>query len=98
MELQRWYGYNKPDMPTMSQLSFQDVIHRSPIDVPRAALCFAREIAYPEQDDQHYLSRIDDLCGAARAHLSPFQSLTEQAEALSDFLFIQQRFQGNSLY
>jgi regulator of sirC expression with transglutaminase-like and TPR domain len=82
----------------MSEPTFQDVIHRSPIDVPWAALCFGREIAYPDLDVQHYRSRIDQLCQAARAQLSPFVSLAEQAEALSDYLFIQQRFQGNSAY
>ena len=80
----------------MSELSFLDVIQRPQIDVPWAALCFAREIAYPELDIQYYRSRIDNLCQAARAQLSPFVSLTEQAETLSEFLFIQERFQGNS--
>jgi regulator of sirC expression with transglutaminase-like and TPR domain len=80
----------------MSEFSFLDAIHRSPIAVPWAALCFAREIAYPELDVQHYQYQLDDLCQSARARLSPFQSSTEQAEALSDFLFTQQRFRGNS--
>jgi regulator of sirC expression with transglutaminase-like and TPR domain len=82
----------------MNEPSFSDLIHSFPIDVPWAALCFAREIAYPELDVQHYRSRIDDLCQAARAQLSPFVSLAEQAETLSDYIFIQQRFQGNSAY
>ena len=82
----------------MTESTFRDQITRSPIDVPHAALCFAREIAYPELDVQHYRLQIDSLCQAARAQLFPFLSLTEQAEALSDFLFIQQRFQGNSAY
>ena len=80
----------------MSEISFFDAIHRSPIDVPWAALCFAREIAYPELDVQHYRYQIDNLCQSARAQLSPFLSTAEQAEALSDFLFTQQRFRGNS--
>jgi len=80
----------------MSDISFFDAIHRSPIDVPWAALCFAREIAYPELDVQHYQYQLEDLCQSVRAQLSPIQSTAEQAEALSDFLFTQQRFRGNS--
>jgi len=80
----------------LTESTFRDQITCSPIDVPHAALCFAREIAYPELDVQHYRSRLDNLCQAARAQLSRFLPLTEQADALSDFLFTQQRFQGNS--
>jgi regulator of sirC expression with transglutaminase-like and TPR domain len=79
----------------LAESTFRDQISRSPIDVPHAALCFAREIAYPELDVQHYRLRIDHITQAARAQLSPFLPVTGQAEALSDFLFIQQRFQGN---
>lgn len=82
----------------MSEPSFKDVIQMSPIDVPWAALCFAREIAYPELDIQHYRLQLDSLCQAARAQLSPFPSLVEQAKGLSDFLFSQQRFRGNSAF
>lgn len=80
----------------MREYAFLEAIHRSPIDVPWAALCFAREIAYPELDVQGYQYQIDNLCQSARAQLSPSQSLAEQAESVSDFLFIQQRFRGNS--
>ncbi len=80
----------------MRDFSFLEAIHRSPIDTPWAALCFAREIAYPELDVQDYRYQIDGLCQAARAQLSPFPSVAEQAESLSDFLFAQQRFRGNS--
>ncbi len=85
-----------PGNLSMSEFSFLDAIHRSPIDVPLAALCFAREIAYPALDVQHYQYQLDDLCQSARVQLSPFLSTAEQAEALSDFLFTQQRFRGNS--
>lgn len=79
----------------MTEITFQDQIKRSPINVIHAALCFAREIAYPELDVEHYLLRIDHLTQAAREQLPPFLPVREQAEALSDFLFIQKRFQGN---
>jgi len=80
----------------MRDFSFLEAIHRSPLEVLWAALCFAREIAYPELDVEDYRYQIDKLCLSARAQLSPFLSTAEQAEALSDFLFTQQRFRGNS--
>lgn len=80
----------------MTISTFQDVIHAEPIDVPRAALCFAREIAYPELDVDAHLTRLDGLANAAWFHILPQHSLAEQAEALADFLFIQERFQGNA--
>jgi len=80
----------------MPEFTFQDEIALSPIHLPRAALCFAREITYPDLDVAAYLERLEALAAQARAQLSPTHSLAEQAEALSDFLFIQQRLRGNS--
>jgi regulator of sirC expression with transglutaminase-like and TPR domain len=80
----------------MPETTFQDEIAQETIHLPRAALCFAREIAYPDLELEIYLERLEGLAGQARAQLSPAHSLAEQAEALSDFLFIQQRLSGNS--
>jgi regulator of sirC expression with transglutaminase-like and TPR domain len=79
----------------LAETSFQEQIKRSPIDVLHAALCCAREVAYPELDIEHYRSRIDQLALAARGQLSGFMPMSEQAAALSNFLFSQQGFQGN---
>lgn len=97
MDARRMVIISPGDM-TMSTISFREAILRTPIDIPLAALCFAREIAYPALDIQQSMLQIEQMSQAARARLSPFPSLTEQAEALSDFLFIQQRFKGNSAY
>ncbi len=80
----------------MTKLTFEDVISSGEIDVPLAALCFAREIAYPELDIESYLARLDSLANAAWHIISPEHSFAEQADELADFLFIQERFHGNA--
>lgn len=82
----------------MSDFSFQAEINRPQINIPQAMLCLAREIAYPELDIPHYLNLLAELCQAASHSIPTHLSNSERAEALSDFLFIQQRFQGNSAY
>ncbi len=79
----------------MDERTFNDEIQSPEINVPRAALLFAREIAYPDLDVEVWLGYLDDLADAGRAFLQPSQSVIEQAEALGDFLFVHERFQGN---
>lgn len=83
-------------MDEMSQQAFAALINAEPINVPRAALHFAREIAYPKLDVEQALLRIDDLAEAGQSFIPSRQSHIEQAEALVDFLFIRERFRGNS--
>lgn len=80
----------------MTRLTFEDAISSGETDVPLAALCFAREIAYPKMDVESCLARLDTLANAAWHIISPDHSFVEQAEALADFLFIQERFRGNA--
>jgi len=80
----------------MTRHTFAAEIKTDPIIVPRAALLFAREIAYPGLDIQAAMLRIDALAESARAHLLDHQPAIEQAEALVDFLFIRNRFRGNT--
>jgi regulator of sirC expression with transglutaminase-like and TPR domain len=80
----------------MTKLTFEDAISSGEIDVPLAALCFAREIAYPRLDIERHLGRLDTLANAAWRIISPEHSVAEQAEALADFLFIQERLRGNA--
>ena len=42
----------------MSDWHFGLEIKRRPVNLPRAALCFAREIAYPNLDITAYLERL----------------------------------------
>jgi regulator of sirC expression with transglutaminase-like and TPR domain len=80
----------------MDDLTFADEIQSEPINVPRAALRLAKEIAYPDLDVATELERLDELAESARAFLSFYQTTIEQAESLGDFLFVQERFQGNA--
>lgn len=79
----------------MPEMTFADEIAASAINLPRAALRLAKAIAYPDLDIAECLNRIGDLVVSARAFTSAAGSNIEKAEALSDFLFIQQGFHGN---
>lgn len=79
----------------MNILSFQQEINQPTIDIPRAALQYARSIAYPFISVDDYLRRLDHMADAARPRLARVKSLEEKAEALSEFLFDENNFQGN---
>lgn len=76
-------------------MTFADELSASPVDLTRAALRLAKAAAYPELDIAEYLNRLSDLVASARDFTSAAGSGVEKAEALADFLFIQQGFQGN---
>jgi regulator of sirC expression with transglutaminase-like and TPR domain len=80
----------------MAERTFQDEIHQEPIHLPRAALRFARELAYPGLEVEVYLDRLDRLAEAGRQACAPAGSPREHAEALADFLFDRSGFQGNT--
>ena len=79
----------------MNSLTFLQEINQPTINVPRAALRFARDIAYPTLAIEHYLAQIGRLAEDARPHLARSSSLEERADALSDFLFFKNDFRGN---
>ncbi|MDX1437153.1 MAG: tetratricopeptide repeat protein [Anaerolineales bacterium] len=79
----------------MSVLRFQDEVHHKPLDVSRAALSFAQEIAYPRLDVEHYLDELDNLTRAARAAVPNHSPIVERAISLGEFLFVKEGFQGN---
>lgn len=79
----------------MYEPTFNDEIRRTPIDLPRAALRFARGIAYPKLDVGDYINRLDQMAETARRWLAPVHTHIEQAETLADFLFTHLEFQGN---
>ena len=80
----------------MEPPSFASEISTEPINLSRATLCYAREIAYPNLDVDAYLQRIEMLAETARRHVAAQISTAEQAEALSDYLFVEERFRGNT--
>lgn len=75
--------------------TFQEEISRPTINVPRAALCFARSLAFPILDVDLYLSRLDALADAVRPSIEDKKTLSERVDALSDFLFYKNEFSGN---
>lgn len=77
------------------EITFQEEISRPTINIPRAALCFARSLAFPILDVDLYLSRLDALADAARPEVERANSLAERVEALSDFLFFRREFAAN---
>ena len=79
----------------MDGLTFLQEINQPTINVPRAALRFARDIAYPALAIDQYLARIESLAEAARPHIVNGKTLNERAESLSDFLFYQKDYRGN---
>jgi len=59
-----------------------------------AALLIAQE-EYPDLDRGRYLRQLDDLAGAARSRIERETSPYGVANALSDYLFDDQKFRGN---
>jgi regulator of sirC expression with transglutaminase-like and TPR domain len=80
---------------SIEDTAFQEELNQTAINVPRAALAFARSIAYPNLDIPFYLSRLDALAETARPRVSEAKTLAERVDALSDFLFYKQNFRGN---
>ncbi|HZD55711.1 MAG TPA: transglutaminase-like domain-containing protein [Anaerolineales bacterium] len=79
----------------MTELTFRDEINRNPINIPRAALCFAKEIAYPGLEVGQYLAQLEQLASTARREIPPEASIRERAELLADLLFQEIGFRGN---
>lgn len=79
----------------MTELTFRDEINLDPINIPRAALRFAKEIAYPDLEVEHYLVQLEKLAATARREMPPQVSIRDQAEFLASLLFREIGFQGN---
>lgn len=79
----------------MDEFSFRDELQQSPINLTRAALRFAQEIAYPELDLYAYLARLDHLSSSVRRFLDLEAPVETQADMVADFLFRQLGFAGN---
>ncbi len=76
-------------------LSFRDELNRPTINIPRAALCMARSIAFPILDVDYYVDRLNQLAHAALPYVSESNSFSARVDALSDFLFSKMQFRGN---
>lgn len=79
----------------MDEWTFRDELRLSPINLPRAALHYAREIAYPGLDVSACMAELDELATAVRPYLRYTQSRSDQAEVVATYLFEDQGFRGN---
>jgi regulator of sirC expression with transglutaminase-like and TPR domain len=79
----------------MLRLTFQTEIQAEPIHLTRAALCYAREIAYPALEIDLYLAQLDELVENARQATSTGDSVLLRARAVADYLFQNLGFAGN---
>ena len=80
----------------MMDWSLREEWQSADIRVPYAALLAARQIAYPTLDVDHYLQAISDLVRLAAERVGGRYPILVQAEQLSDFLFTDLGFAGNS--
>ncbi len=79
----------------MPELTFQEEIHNIPINIPRAALRFAKEIAYPNLQVGDSMALIEQLAGWSREVIHQNVPVFMQARQLADFLFRRFGFLGN---
>ncbi len=79
----------------MDAIDLRDELSQPIINVPRAALCLARAIAFPVLDVDFYVARLNTLAEIARPHVATNKAFSDQVDALSDFLFYQMNFRGN---
>jgi regulator of sirC expression with transglutaminase-like and TPR domain len=79
----------------MSDLTFDEEIQRTPINIASAALRFAKGIAYPELDVDIYIEMLDRLGERAGKAFNQIELTRAFARDLSSFLFKQLGFRGN---
>jgi regulator of sirC expression with transglutaminase-like and TPR domain len=80
----------------MPEFSFSKEVSRQRIDLPRAALSFAREIAYPDLEILLYVQMLDQLADWARSATASARTPAAKVDALGEFLFRKFGFRGNS--
>lgn len=80
-------------MSTLNRFTY--VIQQPEVDLPRAALLFARGIAYPQLDIDDGVGQLEDLAKRAAALLPAAGTPVQQAEALGPILFHRLGLTGN---
>jgi regulator of sirC expression with transglutaminase-like and TPR domain len=79
----------------MAAFSFQEEIQLEPVNLPRAALCYAQEIAYPALEVDAYLGQIDRFAEAARGPVPSKAGTLIRAQGLAEYLFQELGFKGD---
>jgi regulator of sirC expression with transglutaminase-like and TPR domain len=82
----------------MGKWIFRDELQLAEINVPRAALQYARATAYPELDVAAYMAVLHELSEEAAQRLLPDAQPAAQGERLAEFLFEELGFQGNTTH
>jgi regulator of sirC expression with transglutaminase-like and TPR domain len=80
----------------MNDLTFGEIAQRPSPNLPLAALLLAKELAYPQLNIAENLRELDDLADRGAKRVRVNDSTAVRAELLSDFLFKQEQFQGNT--
>jgi regulator of sirC expression with transglutaminase-like and TPR domain len=80
----------------VSEPQFGEALKSRPIDLPQAALRFAREIAYPDLDVHLYTGILDRLVDWAQEAAAPARTLSAKIDVVADFLFHRFEFRGNA--
>lgn len=80
----------------MDQLTFVEMVQRPFPNLPQAALLIAKELAYPQLNIPEQLRLLDDLADRAAKRVRLNDSIAIRAELLSDFLFKEEQFRGNT--
>jgi regulator of sirC expression with transglutaminase-like and TPR domain len=76
-------------------LTFQEELEQDPINVARAALCFARELCYADLNVSATMTCFDLLAEMVRLEIARLPDRLARAERLADFLFRELGFKGN---
>jgi len=80
----------------MSEWVYQDELHLAELNVPRAALQFARALAYPRLDVAGYMAKLHELSESAAERVDLTAAVDSQADQLAAYLFVDLRFHGNA--
>jgi regulator of sirC expression with transglutaminase-like and TPR domain len=85
------------EIPPPCRLAFAQLVSRpeAAIDLAEAALLIAKE-EYPDLEVAHYLSRLDIMAAEVRARTGDGEDPHRLIASLSDYLFREQGFRGNT--
>lgn len=80
----------------MNEWTFANEINLTPINLPRAALQFTKDIAYPHLQIPAYLQKLRDLALEVEDVLPPRRAALERAVLAAEQLFGTSGFRGNA--
>lgn len=84
-------------MIDLNTSTFKREVRQAEPDLARAALLYAREMAYPDLVPSTYISRLDFWADAVQRHLSRNDTILTRVGHLADYMFGDLHFRGNTL-